>query len=119
MKAKAKLICGTLAVTIALPLALQLATPTAANAYHRFGPEVTGVSPDSGPTSGGTTVTITGLALTLATGVLFGDVPASSYTVVSNTEIIATSPAESAGTVEVETTQGPLLGFGGASFTYS
>jgi IPT/TIG domain len=66
-----------------------------------LGPEITGVSPDSGPTTGGTTVTITGADFTPVIEVAFGGVPAS-YTIVSSTEIIATSPAESAGTVGVQ-----------------
>jgi hypothetical protein len=66
-----------------------------------IGPEFVGDSPNSGPTTGGTTVTITGAALTLVSEVLFGGVSAS-YTIVSNSEIIATSPAESAGTVAVQ-----------------
>ena len=65
-----------------------------------MGPVITGVAPDSGPTTGGTTVTITGLDLTVITEVAFGSVPAS-YRIVSSSEIIATSPAESAGTVPV------------------
>ena len=68
-------------------------------------PTVTGVSPTSGPTAGGTTVTITGTGFTDATQVDFGAVAASSFTVNSaGTQITATSPAESAGTVHVTVT---------------
>ncbi|MGO9898628.1 MAG: Ig-like domain-containing protein [Solirubrobacteraceae bacterium] len=63
-------------------------------------PTVSGVKASSGPTAGGTTVTITGTNLTGATAVKFGLTPASSFTVVSATEITATSPAGS-GTVDV------------------
>ncbi|WP_460573979.1 IPT/TIG domain-containing protein [Humibacter soli] len=61
---------------------------------------ITGVSPSEGPEDGGTQVTITGQCLTGATGVEFGGVAATSFTVVSDTEIIAVTPAGT-GTVDV------------------
>ena len=61
-------------------------------------PTVTGLNPKSGPARGGTKVTITGAHLAGATEVLFGNKRAS-FTVVSNTEIIATSPPLPAGTI--------------------
>ena len=64
-------------------------------------PTVTAVSPNSGSTAGGTTVTITGTNLTGATAVKFGATAAASYTVASDTSVTATSPAESAGAVDV------------------
>jgi hypothetical protein len=67
-------------------------------------PAVSEVSPRAGPTTGRTSVTITGVNLEGATGVAFGSVPASSFTVVSPTEIIATSPPGAAGTVDVTVT---------------
>ena len=67
-------------------------------------PIVTGVSPSSGPTTGGTTVTITGTGLTAATAVNFGATNASGYTVNSSTQITATSPAGAAGTVDITVT---------------
>jgi large repetitive protein len=57
------------------------------------GTEVTGVTPTAGPDAGGNTVTITGVCFTGATNVLFGAVPATSFAVVSDTEITATAPA--------------------------
>src|SRR5580700_4272322 len=50
-------------------------------------PAVTGVSPSSGPTTGGTIVTITGTAFTKTTKVSFGSVEASSFRVVSGNEV--------------------------------
>ena len=67
-------------------------------------PEVTSLSPTSGPTSGGTTVTISGSGFTGATGVVFGSTPATSFQVTSDTQITAADPAESAGTVDVQVT---------------
>lgn len=64
-------------------------------------PTVSAVSPSQGPTTGGTTVTITGAGLTGATAVRFGGTPAASYTVNSNTQITALTPARSAGSAPV------------------
>jgi hypothetical protein len=75
-------------------------------------PTVTGVSPTSGPATGGTSVTITGTNLSGATAVSFGGTPAATYAVNSATRITATAPAHSAGTVDVVVT-GP----GGSSAT--
>jgi hypothetical protein len=63
-------------------------------------PTVTGLSPNSGPAAGGTSVTITGTNFSGVTAVKFGTSNATSYTVVSTTQITAVSPAGS-GTVYV------------------
>ena len=56
-------------------------------------PAVTGLSPTSGPASGGTLVTITGTGLSGATAVDFGMTPATNVTVVNDTTITADSPS--------------------------
>ncbi len=56
-------------------------------------PAVTSVGPYGGPETGGNTVTIYGAGLTGATGVKFGGVTASSFSVVHDWEITATVPA--------------------------
>jgi hypothetical protein len=66
-------------------------------------PTVTGINPNTGPTAGGTTVTITGTGFNCVTGVSFGSTPAT-FTVNSPTQITATSPAGTAGTVDVTVT---------------
>ena len=63
--------------------------------------EPDGISPPTGTPSGGTSVTITGTGFTGASGVKFGAVAASSYTVNSSTQITTVSPAQSASTVHV------------------
>jgi large repetitive protein len=63
---------------------------------------VTGISPSSGPTAGGTSVTITGKNLSGATGVSFGGA-GGSVTADSSTKVTATSPAGS-GTVNITVT---------------
>jgi hypothetical protein len=67
-------------------------------------PAVTSVSPGTGSTAGGTTVTINGANFTGATAVKFGAVAATSFTVNSNGTITAISPAGAAGTVDVSVT---------------
>lgn len=64
-------------------------------------PEVTSVVPDTGPSTGGTSVTINGSGFTGATGVDFGSTPAASFTVDNDGSITATSPAGSVGSVDV------------------
>ena len=67
-------------------------------------PSISTVSPSTGPTGGGTAVTLIGTGLSSTTSVHFGSVAASSLIVVSNTEVVAISPAEVAGTVPVTVT---------------
>jgi len=67
-------------------------------------PTVTAVTPNGGPLAGGTSVTLTGTNLTGATAVKFGLANAASFAVNSATSITATSPAGSAGTVNVTVT---------------
>ena len=68
-------------------------------------PTVTNVNPTGGTTAGGTSVTITGTNLTSATSVHFGATVAVIGTN-SATQIVATSPAHAAGTVDVTVTTG-------------
>ncbi|MBV9044213.1 MAG: IPT/TIG domain-containing protein, partial [Alphaproteobacteria bacterium] len=78
------------------------ATATPANAIGEIvGPAVTSISPNSGTTDGGTTVTITGTNFAGTFLVLFGATQATSYTVDSSTQITAVSPAHFAGVVDV------------------
>ncbi|MGA2105576.1 MAG: C1 family peptidase [Methanoregula sp.] len=71
-------------------------------------PTVTSVSPNSGPSTGGTSVTITGIGFTGETGVMFGSTPVTSVTAANaasaDSQIIATAPAGSVGTVDVTIT---------------
>jgi hypothetical protein len=80
------------------------------------GPTVSSINPTSGPAAGGTTVTITGTGFTNVTGVSFGSTAASGFTVDSDTQITATSPAGS-GTVNVTVTT--PNGTASAQFTYT
>ena len=63
------------------------------------------LSPGSGPTTGGTTVTIAGTDFTGVTAVRFGAVPASSFSVESENRLTAVSPpSPSPGVVDVSVT---------------
>ena len=81
-------------------------------------PRIDGVNPGTGPTAGGTTVTITGSGFNGTTQVYFGDKPATNYTVVSNTEIRATTPAGAAGPVDVRVVEGNSTSTAPGGFTY-
>ena len=56
-------------------------------------PVVTSVTPTQGPETGGTVVTIIGSGFTGADEVLFGTIPGTGFTVISDTVIRVTSPA--------------------------
>jgi hypothetical protein len=65
------------------------------------GVAVSQVSPNTGPTTGGTSITITGTGFTAGSEVDLAGVAATGVAFVSSTEITATAPAASAGTVDV------------------
>ena len=67
-------------------------------------PSVSGLAPTSGPTTGGTSVTISGANFTDVTAVTFGGVPATSFTVSSATRIVAVTPPGTAGAAAVYVT---------------
>ncbi|MGO9457374.1 MAG: IPT/TIG domain-containing protein [Acidimicrobiales bacterium] len=69
-----------------------------------YGPTITSLSRTSGPVTGGTKVTITGAGFTTVHNVKFGTTTATSFTVKSTTQIIATSPAHAAGQVRISVT---------------
>ena len=83
-------------------------------------PTVAGISPNSGPAAGGTSVTITGTGFTGATGVDFGTTAATGVTVVSATTITADSPPGT-GTVDVTvlTPAGTSAASAADRFTYT
>ena len=95
---------GTGPVDITVTTPAGTSKPTAADHYTYTAPRpaVTGISPDSGSTAGGTTVSITGTGLAGATGVRFGAI-AGRITADSNTQVTVTSPPGT-GTVTVTVT---------------
>jgi len=82
-------------------------------------PAVTGISPNSGPAAGSTSVTITGTHFSGATAVTFGPNAASSVKPGSDTQIVAVSPA-GVGSVDVVVTtpSGPSTTSPADRFTY-
>src|SRR5205085_1013831 len=62
-------------------------------------PTITSVLPVSGPTAGGTAVTISGASFTTGASVTFGGSPATGVNVVDATTITAVTPAHAAGAV--------------------
>ncbi len=67
-------------------------------------PTLTIATPNSGATTGGNQVFISGTGLTGTTSLTFGGTPASSFTVNSSTSITAIAPAHAAGPVNVVAT---------------
>jgi hypothetical protein len=64
-------------------------------------PGVDSVSPNTGPQAGGTVVTVVGEGLTGSTGVTFGGTAGTSFSVVDDSQLRVTTPAKTAGAVNV------------------
>ncbi|HEX8979164.1 MAG TPA: IPT/TIG domain-containing protein, partial [Parasulfuritortus sp.] len=94
------------------------ATGTGVYTYTAVAPTVTGISPSSGPTAGGTAVTITGTSFTGATAVTIGGANCTGVTVVSSTSITCTTPAGTAGAQNVAVTTAAGTGTGTGLYTY-
>ena len=79
---------------------------------------ITSISPNTGSTAGGKSITITGTNLTGATGVTFGGTAGTSVSVVSSTSVTVTTPASAVGAVDVVVTlpSGSVTSAG--AFTY-
>lgn len=75
--------------------------PSGATSFDPLGevsspqPQVSSVSPAAGPLAGGGQVTVSGSGLSGVSAVSFGSVPASSFRVASDGELLATVPAGS------------------------
>ncbi len=104
---------GTVDVTVTTPSGTS-STGSSDHYTYVAAPTVTGISPSSGSTVGGTSVTITGTNFTGATTVYFGTTAVTSFTVASSTSITITAPAGSAGTVDIT-----VVTAGGTSATSS
>ena len=82
-------------------------------------PRVTGISVNEGPTSGGTSVIVTGTGFALATAVSFGGVPAAGFTITSGVSITAVAPVAPSGTVDVTVTSAGGTGATGSFDQFS
>lgn len=94
---------GTVDIQVTTPAGTSLLLPSDQYTYVTPAPTVTNVSPSSGTTLGGDSVTITGTTFTGTTSVLFG-VVAAAFIVSDDSHIVATSPAEAAGLVDITVT---------------
>jgi hypothetical protein len=104
-------------VSVYLPTLARAARPNV-SAVLQPSPTLASLSPASGSVTGGTTVGITGTDLENATAVSFGDAPAAGFTVVSEGEIVATTPAGT-GPGPVSVTVTTIAGSAtGGRFTY-
>ena len=94
---------GTVDITVTTVGGTSSTTAADRFSYAIPSPTITSIAPSTGPTGGGTSVTITGANLSGATTVKFGPTAA---TVSSNTatQIVAVSPAASAGAVDITVT---------------
>jgi len=87
-------------------------------------PFVKSLSTSTGPTGGGTIVTMTGTCLSKVKGVRFGTTPtapAGTITTKSTTTLVVTTPAHSAGTVQIEiqTSTTTIWRFATKTFTFT
>ncbi len=124
----------TVAFAIALPVAAQQPctddlngdgivngadlTMLVANWGATYPATIDSVSPDSGPATGGTTITITGTHLAGTTAVAIGGVPATNLVVVSPTTVTAVTPAGASGSVAVAVTTPAGTTIANGAFTY-
>lgn len=88
---------GTVGLTVTDPDSQSTSMPSAFT--YTSGPSVTSVSPNTGPVTGGTTVTIMGSGFQSGASVAFGGILATSVNFVSSTEVQAVTPSSPAGTV--------------------
>jgi CSLREA domain-containing protein len=96
---------GTGTVDVTVTTANGVSALSVADHYTYLAPPtVTGIIPNAGTLAGGTPVTITGTNLSGATAVNFGTIAVTSFSVISATQITATSPAGAAGVVHVTVT---------------
>jgi hypothetical protein len=103
---------GAVNVKVTGPNGTSLGVPFAYGAA----PTIGGITPHSGGEAGGTMVAITGTGLGDTSAVSFGSAPATTFTVVSGTQIVAVSPPGT-GAVNVSVTTGNGHS-NGSPFTY-
>jgi hypothetical protein len=98
----------------------QVATLSNVFTYQSAAPTISSVSPASGPTTGGSVLTVIGTGFVNGATVRVGSTAAASVTFVSATEVRATTPAGSAGAVAVQLTNPDTQSASrGNAFTYT
>jgi hypothetical protein len=94
------------------------AVELAFNAEIQPYPTVDSLTPSSGPTSGGTSVTVTGSDLEGTDTVRFGSTPALNFTLYSEGKLTATAPSSAPGAVSVSVSTIAGTATAVQSFTY-
>lgn len=93
---------GLTDVAVTIPTPVRTGTLTSGFSYtDAAAPTVTGIDPAKGSTNGGTSVTITGTNFVAGATVTIGGAPATTANVASATSITCTTPAGTAGAVDV------------------
>ncbi|MFD7498543.1 IPT/TIG domain-containing protein [Streptomyces sp. NPDC059832] len=92
---------GTVTVTVTTPGGTSTATTTGNPHYTYLGaPVLTSLTPSNGSDLGGDAIVLGGSNLTFTDAVTFGGLPAS-FSAISDTQVVATSPGGTPGTVNV------------------
>jgi hypothetical protein len=108
---------GVVDVTVTNP---DLQSDTMVNGYtYTDQPTVESVVPNSGPSAGGTAVTLTGINYLPGSTVTFDGVPATEVVVVNDTQITCVTPAHPLGAVDVTVTTTNGSGSLTDGFTYA
>jgi hypothetical protein len=94
-----------------LPAGFTYTTPVASS--------IVSITPNTGPTTGGTATTITGSGFAGATGVTFDGAAGTGFTVVNDTTITVTTPAGTLGPADVVVVDAAGNGSLPAGFTYT
>lgn len=107
---------GLVDITVTTPCG----SATGTNLFTYIEPaNVASISPDSGPTAGGTAITISGSKFTGTTAVTIGGVSATSIVVVNDAKITAVTPAGTAGPANVAITTNAGTVVATVVFTYT
>jgi IPT/TIG domain len=84
---------GQVDVVVVTPSGATAVNPASHFSYLGAAVSITGLNPSQGSETGGTSIVITGIGFSGATQVLFGGFAASGFTLNSDTQITAVSPA--------------------------
>jgi hypothetical protein len=111
---------GDATIAVTTPGGTSPADPGATFTYSATLPVISSISPAEGVTTGGYQVLISGMNLTGTSEVTFGGEPATTFTTIGSTAIVAVVPPGSAGAVDVlvTTAQGTSVAGPASTFTY-
>ena len=104
-----------------VPLHGSTSSPTSADLYTYVPtPTITSITPDNGPSIGGTTVTIEGTNLSIVTEVLFGgDAGFALTTALDGLSLTVRTPTHTVGLVDVEVVAGPVSATATDAYTFT